>query len=218
MEEAGVGAVELVQPVLNVLAGMRVDNVEHHVDSVLVRDVDHVLEVVGRSEAGRRGEEARDLIAEAGVVRVLHDGHHLNGVVTLPGDPRDDGVGEVPVGADLVVLRGDAHVALVDPQRARHLRALVAEVILLVPRRVPDVLLVVGALSGGLWRLNDILGPWRQTIHQLPTLCPHDNLHFRQVVQLTRAVVAGRQEKFPLAERQLLERMRLPLPAVEVAG
>lgn len=46
-----------------------------------VGGIDELLELFGRAEAGRDGEEVGDLVAEGGVVGVLHHGHQLNGRV-----------------------------------------------------------------------------------------------------------------------------------------
>lgn len=64
MEEASVRSIELIQSVLNVLAGVGVNDVKHHKQSVLVRGVNHVLEVVGRPESRRGRKEAGDLVTK----------------------------------------------------------------------------------------------------------------------------------------------------------
>lgn len=103
VEEAGLSAVELVEAVEDILGGVRVHHVEEHDETVAVRRVDQLLQLLRVSvaaananaidqTAGRRrrssfhspGRRVKvgHLVAETGVVDVLHDGHELYGVVT----------------------------------------------------------------------------------------------------------------------------------------
>lgn len=218
MEEASVRSIELIQSVLNVLAGVGMNDVEHHEQSVLVRGVNHVLEVVGRTESRRSRKEAGDLVTKGGVVGVLHYGHNLDGVVALANNSRNHVVSEVSVAADLIFLGCDTNVALVDPQGTRRLGTLALEVIFLVTGRMPNVLLVVRSLAGFLRWLLYVFCPRRQTVHQLTALCADDDFDLREMIYRARSVFPRRQEQLPLAERQLLELIRLPLPSVEVTG
>ena len=59
-----IGAVEEVQTVENVLARVRVNDVEEDSDPHRVRDVDELLEVLGVAIAGTGGEETRHLVPE----------------------------------------------------------------------------------------------------------------------------------------------------------
>jgi len=54
------------------------------------------------------GKEVCDLIAKAGVVCVLHDGHELDAVVAEVLDPWEDVVSEVVIGGDLALWRRDS--------------------------------------------------------------------------------------------------------------
>jgi len=54
------------------------------------------------------GKEVCDLIAKAGVVCVLHDGHELDAVVAEVLDPWEDVVSEIVIGGDLALWRRDS--------------------------------------------------------------------------------------------------------------
>lgn len=81
MEVATVGSVPLVQAVRNVLASVAVDDVQKNIDARFVRHVDQVLQIVWRTEATGSCEEAGDLVTEACIVCVFHNGHQLDRVV-----------------------------------------------------------------------------------------------------------------------------------------
>lgn len=114
VEETRVRPVELVQPVQNVFTRVRVDDVQQDEYSQFVSSVDEPLELLRRAVAARSGVEARHLIAEAGVIRVLHYGHQLDGVVALSHDVWQYVLGEVVVRSDLVFTSRYSHMALVD--------------------------------------------------------------------------------------------------------
>ena len=57
------------------------------------------------------------MIAEAAIIRMFLDGHHLNGVVAVPLDPRQDVFCELFVGADLFGVARHADMALINEQR-----------------------------------------------------------------------------------------------------
>ena len=59
------------------------------------------------------------LIAEPGVVHVLHNRHELNAVVAVVHDARKDGVLEIRVRRDGGLLSGHSNMALVDAQTRR---------------------------------------------------------------------------------------------------
>ena len=57
---------------------MRWDPVQDDADSVLMKHVDEVLEILRRAVAARRREKSSDLISPRAVKRVLHDRHELD--------------------------------------------------------------------------------------------------------------------------------------------
>ena len=64
MEVLVVRAIEEVEPIENVLAGMRVHNVEEDGDAHAVSCIDELSQFLGGTIAGARGEEARDLVSK----------------------------------------------------------------------------------------------------------------------------------------------------------
>jgi len=99
VEEATVGSIELVEAVLDVLGGVRMDHIEENKEPMRVSHVDHALQLLWVTETTRSRIEAGHLVAEAGVVCVLHDGHHLDTVVALALNARHDSVGELVIAA-----------------------------------------------------------------------------------------------------------------------
>lgn len=72
---------------------------------------------IGRCPVTRGGcVEHVALIAEGGVVRVLHDSHELNAVVTVAHDARKDRVLEIGVRRDGGLFPGHSNVTFVDAQ------------------------------------------------------------------------------------------------------
>ena len=77
---------------------MRRDPVDQHAYPGPVERVDQVLEVVGRAEPARRGEETQWLVAPGAVERVLGRRQELDVGVAHLGDVGDQLVGELAVG------------------------------------------------------------------------------------------------------------------------
>lgn len=207
MKEAAVGAIELVQTVLDVLGGVRVDHIEQHIQAVRVGYVDHPFQLLWISVATGGSIEAGHLVAEASVVGVLHYGHDLDAVVALAFDSWHNAVGEFVVAANPWLLGRYSDVALVDPQRLGSGRARVLALIPLRCRWLPDVLLVVDSLVGRLWRLDHVLGPGRQTIQQLAGMIADDHFDLAEVLDGRTTVCVRRQHQFPFAVVQFLVRM-----------
>ena len=110
------GAVKEVDALGHIAHGVGVDQVQHHPQSQLMGPVHQVLEVLRRAEPAGGREEVGHLIAEAGVVGVLHHRHQLDGVVATGADPGQRVVGKFPVAADLSLLLGHAHMGLVEEE------------------------------------------------------------------------------------------------------
>ena len=173
---AVVRAVEHVEAVEHVLGRVAVHDVEQHQHAQAVRRVDQLLELLGRAEPTRDGVEARDLVAEAGVVRVLHDAHELDAVVAEVGDHRQHVARELEIRRDARLARRHAHVCLVDLEAlvgAEH-RPLVPPLVGLARRRIPvdRVEQRVAAL------LHDAPRPRRDAIHRR-TACRAVDVHLR---------------------------------------
>ena len=133
-----VGSVEHVEPVEAVLARVAVHDVQQHDDAHAVRGVDEFAQVVRRAVPAAGGEEARDLVAEAGVVGMLHDRHQLDHVVPEVLDAWQDVAGEFLVRADAQLRRRDAHVRFVDASALGLRRPRVSKDVPLRRGRVPE--------------------------------------------------------------------------------
>lgn len=97
VREAVVGAVEVLDAVVHVVARVRVNEVDDDTQSHAVRLVDQVLEVVRCARARAHTKEARDMVTKATIVRVLLYGHQLNHVVACLLDAVQVVIGEVTV-------------------------------------------------------------------------------------------------------------------------
>ena len=79
--------------------------------------VDEAFQFLRCAEAVRRSVEARDVVAERAVIRMLLYGHYLYGVVAVVGHARQYVLAEFLVGAHALFLLRHAYVAFVDKQR-----------------------------------------------------------------------------------------------------
>lgn len=139
-----VTAVEHVQAVKHILRSVTVNNIQEDGDAHAVGSVDELLQLIRQTVATACGEEAVDLVAETGVVCVLHDRHELDDVVAQMMDSRQCVLCELFVGSDLGVGRRDTNVGFVDTSTL-WLRGLgVLESVTLVLRRVPEARIVDG--------------------------------------------------------------------------
>mmetsp|Transcript_57353 Transcript_57353/g.181562 ORF Transcript_57353/g.181562 Transcript_57353/m.181562 type:complete len:632 (+) Transcript_57353:346-2241(+) len=166
--EEVVGAVEVVDAIDGVVGGVRVDDVHKHHEPEAMGLIDERLEVLGGAAAGGHAEEVGDVVPEGAVVGVLLHRHDLERVVPKVADAREDLGAELVVGVHLGVDGGHAHVALIDAERARLLRARVLEGVrvplledtgggVLALRGVPNVA-VEGDLTLGLSGPADVGG------------------------------------------------------------
>ena len=212
VEVQRVAVVEHVEAVEHVLAGVRVHDVQQDGDAHAVRGVDQRFEVVGEAVARGGGEEGVDLVAEGGVVGVLHHGHELDGVVTELLDARERVVREFLVGRYFGVRAGDADVRFVDAGGGWFGRAGVAEVVFV--RWVPEAGVVDGR-DGEV--LRHACYPCRHPL--LPRLIVghhHADLELAVVLDGGSAV-DGREADLPHAVRISLHLMAVSVPAVEVS-
>ena len=109
-----VGAVEAVNTVVDVVAGMGMHNVDDHKDSQLVSLVHQVFEVVRRPLARTRSEVARHVVSKRPVIRVLLDSHQLHTVVAALLNVGQDLVCKLTVGSHSAVLSAHAYVRFVN--------------------------------------------------------------------------------------------------------
>ena len=113
-------AVQTADALVLVLHGMGVHDVHNHGNSHAVGIVDELLEFLGSAEAARCSEKVAHVVAEGAVVRVLLDGHNLNGVVAVGMDTRQDAGAEFLVAANALFFLCHAYVALIN-QQGRHI-------------------------------------------------------------------------------------------------
>eukprot|EP00128_Syssomonas_multiformis_P008503 Colp12_sorted_trinity150504_noHs@6786 len=209
MEVAVVGTIKHVEPIKHVLGCVTVHHVQKNDDPHPMSNIDQLLQLLRESVAGRSGEKACDLVTEAAIVGVLHDGHQLNAVITEPLDPGEHIVGEFPVGRHLGILAADANMSLVDPET----RALLGP---LVP---PDVLflgvVVNRFVHKGLLFLDNTLDPCRDAINHLARREGHGHLDLA-VVRNSLLAVDIRKEDLPLAKISLPAGVGMTVPAIKV--
>ena len=203
-----VGAVQLVQTLAGVRAGVGVHHVQQYEQVQLVGLVDEILQILRIAVPGGCGVEIRHLIAEGGVVGMLLNGHQLHRVVAQIGDALEVVVRKFTVGTDALALLTHADVGLVDHGRGQ-LALLVATV---RPdeaaRRRPD-------LAGKLLRfgiLHHTADVGRDAVEGL-LAAAHLNLHALLVLKGVRAL----QLNLPHAVLQAGERMGGSIPVVEIA-
>src|SRR5690349_6086586 len=95
------------------------NNAEENNQIVLVSNADKTFQVLGRSKACRCCDEACLLISDTRVVGMLHDCHNLDCVIALTSDSSNHVISKVLVAANLVLLRRNADMTLVNSQRSR---------------------------------------------------------------------------------------------------
>ena len=111
-----VGAVQFVDSFVEVADIVRVDEIHDDGQAQLVCAANQSFQFFGRSEARRRCEKARYVVAERTVVGVLGYGHQLHGVVAVARDDGQNPVGEFAVGAHAGPFLRHAYVGFVDEQ------------------------------------------------------------------------------------------------------
>ena len=83
---------------------MAVHEVHDDLETSCVSCVDERFQFVGRTEATTGCEEARYMVAKGAIVRMLLDGHDLNGVVSKVNDTGQDLLLELTVATYLALL------------------------------------------------------------------------------------------------------------------
>ena len=104
VEEERARAVIACQPFDFITHGMAVHEVHNDLETSCVSCVDERLQFVGRTEAAARCEEARYMVAKGAIVRMLLNGHDLNGVVSEVNDTGKDLLLELTVATYLALL------------------------------------------------------------------------------------------------------------------
>ena len=155
-----------------------------------MRIVDQPFQLFRGAKARRGREETAHMIAKGAVIRVLLDGHDLDGVIPVAGHARQHFETKFLVGSGLLFLRGHANMALVDEQR-RGVRPKIVDAELVFLRRIPNL------------GRKDLR---RLVLHHTPT--PSRNafasaslpLH-AELIQVAVVKRVRRQHDFPVARR-----------------
>lgn len=139
-----VAAVEHVETVQHVLRCVGVDNVEEDSDAHAVGGIDKLFQFIWKAVTTASGKEAVYLVAETGIVGVLHNGHELDDVVAEILDSGQDVCSELFVRCDLGIRGGDADVCFVDSSAEWLWWSRVLEDVALVLGRIPEAGIVDG--------------------------------------------------------------------------
>lgn len=82
MEVLVISSIPHVNAFVNIFRCMRMNNIDDHLDSVFMSLINKLLELMGFSEAGRDTKEIGNVITERTIIRMFHDSHDLDNVVT----------------------------------------------------------------------------------------------------------------------------------------
>ena len=82
MEVEVISAIKHVDPIDNILGRMAVNNIQKNHQTHAVGGINKLLQILGVSIATAGRKEIVDLVAETGIVGMLHDGHQLDGIVS----------------------------------------------------------------------------------------------------------------------------------------
>lgn len=170
-----VGAIEHVQSVKDILGCVAVDDVEEHDQSQTVCRIDELLKILGCAVSAARSEEVIHLIAEAGIVGVLHHGHQLDGVVTQTVYAWEHVRCEFFVGGNASVRGRDTDVRFVDAQALGFLGSIGLELVSFAGRRVPEDRVVGGRYVEV---LHDSLDPGGDSIETFTARGDHCELEY----------------------------------------
>mmetsp|Transcript_10489 Transcript_10489/g.27988 ORF Transcript_10489/g.27988 Transcript_10489/m.27988 type:complete len:478 (-) Transcript_10489:99-1532(-) len=213
---AVVAAVLLGEAVQRVGGGVRVHQVDVHVQTQAVGGVHQLLQLVRGAGPARRREEGRDVVAEAAVVRVLGHGHELDGRVAQALDAGEHVARELLVRGHLGVEGRHADVRLVDLQVRGRRRPGVLELVAVGGRRLPeDAVEEVGGVV-----LPRELDPGRYAVVPRAVAALKANLDLAQMRQEAGAIRVVRQMNAPVPTflaRALRLHGRGVLPFVELA-
>lgn len=167
LRKGATSSIELVETIKYVFAGVGVDNVKEDGDTVAMRRIDESLELLWCTETTRRREKVCYLIAKRGIVRMLHDCHNLDTIISLWEskiftykicDSREDVSGEFWVGSDLSLWTGNTNMSLVYRQGQRFFRTLMNKLVFL---RIPKHTIVHGT------NIKVLNGPFDVSLNQM---------------------------------------------------
>lgn len=97
MEETAICAIKLIQTIMHILTGVRVNDIQQHVKTKTMCLVHAFLQFLRIAISAGRRIKTGHLIAETSIIGVLHNCHQLNGIVALTNDAGQDVLGEIVV-------------------------------------------------------------------------------------------------------------------------
>ena len=207
MEILIVRAVKLIDTLPGVGSSMRMNNIQQHGNSHLMGGIDQRPQLIRCAVLGGSGKEIRHLVAKGSIVRMLHDGHDLNGVVAQRLDPGQCILPELVVRADLSLLLGHADMALVDEEILLGLEAFVS------PHKGAAGDVHSGAPGRGLLVLHYKIRIDRDPL-QLLSIMNNNCADPLTVLQ----GIHPRQEDFKYTAVFLFHGTAMAIPAVKIAG
>ena len=179
-------------------------HIEQDSDAHAVCFVYEILKVIRISLTARRRIKTADLVAERTIVRMLHNRHELNSVISGLLYVWQDVIRELPVGCDAVVLARHSDVGLVNQRGFIALKTIIGPVIVL---HIPDLAapaLGVPVLSNPECVYGDVLREVAAVVYYR-----HNTA--------SRLKGVTRQEYFPVAVIEFIERGIRPVPVVEIS-
>ena len=113
--ETVVSSIEPIDAIIDVVGGMRVNQIDDNPDSKTVSCVDQILKVVRGTRPRRYAKESRNMISETRIVRVLLNGHELNDIIPSIFDPLKIVLRVVSVRTDPPKLLRHAYMRFINP-------------------------------------------------------------------------------------------------------
>jgi hypothetical protein len=109
-----VAVIEHVEAIQYVLRRMTVHHIQQNCNAHTVGSIYQLLQIVWEAVPTACREEAIDLVSETGIVRMLHDCHQLDSVVSQMLNSRKDVLCELLVGGYSWFWRRDSDVSFID--------------------------------------------------------------------------------------------------------
>ncbi len=114
MEELVIGTVEFIDAFIYVFDGMGLHDIHQHPDPHVVRLVHERFQLIRGTEAGGGSEKIGYVVAERTIVRVFHQSHELDRIVTQLLDSWQDIFLEFLVGSDGFLFLRHADMRFID--------------------------------------------------------------------------------------------------------
>lgn len=104
MEELRLTSAQIAKPFIGIPYRMAMHQIHNHGNAHLVSLVNKLFELIWCAKTTAWRKEITDMITETTVIRMLLDGHQLQGVVAQSGDAWQDVCPELIVGSDTLSL------------------------------------------------------------------------------------------------------------------